>query len=489
MDLHDDAVRLMLGVNRHNKLERSESLMKRFFVGLLLTFACGFVILTLAAARRAPMIRANVTVAGIRLGGMTVDEAARSLRVWWEEVKVHPLKLHANQVHVDLPDMRPSDLGVTLDDLSSVDRLPTQDVVSEGRTARDEAREQSFDPVFKSDALEPVQLEEILVKAVGKPRPARVLYAKGAILVQHEVSGETLDIDMMPAAVGKAIVSGQPVELPLVESPKRIPDDKLGEITDVVSSYTTHFPLRQFNRNSNIKLASSHLNGIVLMPGDELSFNRTVGQRTVKHGFKLAGVYKNGKHDTGIGGGICQVSTTLYNASLFANLTIVRRSNHSMPVAYVPLGRDATVDYGALDLVVRNDYSQPIAISSEVTPGSLTFRVLGKKDPARAVKIIQVGGKSWDTGVEIVRDPKLRPGQKVVVERGTRGHSIRSYRLIYENGVLVKKQQLGFSFYGGGDRIIAVGPSAPKPQGIAPQPPMISGTQARAPVRGFGAHE
>ncbi len=151
-----------------------------------------------------------------------------------------------------------------------------------------------------------------------------------------------------------------------------------------------------------------------------------------------------------------------------------------MPVAYVPLGRDATVDYGSLDLVVRNDFPTPVAISSEFKPGSLTFRVLGKMDPGRTVKIIQVGGRSWDQHVEIVHDPHLKPGAKAVVERGSRGHSIRTYRLIYENGVLARKEPLGYSYYGDENRIIAFGPQAPS----TAVPPGIPGGNLPAPRSG-----
>jgi len=167
-----------------------------------------------------------------------------------------------------------------------------------------------------------------------------------------------------------------------------------------------------------------------LAPGEKLSFNKTVGRRTIENGFKLAGVYKAGKHDLGIGGGICQVSSTLYNAVLLSDLKVLRRQNHSMPVAYLPVGRDATVDYGSIDLVFENTMSTPVAISSSYTPGRLTFRVLGKKDPSISVKILSIGHRSWDTGVKTVMDPTLPAGKRLIVEKGSRGHSVSTYRLV-----------------------------------------------------------
>src|SRR5262249_4274073 len=159
------------------------------------------------------------------------------------------------------------------------------------------------------------------------------------------------------------------------------------------------------------------------------SFNGTVGRRTEKAGFQIAGVYKNGKHDFDVGGGICQVSTTLYNAALLDDLKIVERHNHSMPVAYVPLGRDATVDYGALDLEIANNSDHPIAINSEFHPGKLTFRILGKKDKSLDVKIESDGSQRWDPGTQLVSDPSLPAGKRKVIDKGSSGRQVSTYRL------------------------------------------------------------
>jgi len=455
--------------------------MKKVFVGFLIALGSIGVIFAITAARRAPTIRPKVNVGGIEVGGLTVEEAERKLRIWWEEEKKKPLSLHSDKLKGQLPDMRPSELGITLDDRASIAKLPLQDALADAKAVvtREEFPEQTFETQYKLNGEPNTHFLNLVKIAAGKPTPARVIVENGFIVRRPESPIDTLDETRLMDAVAKAIKENQAVELPIVEAPKAVPDEKLAQITETVSEFSTHFPKRQFNRNANLKLASSKLNGVVLMPGDQLSFNKTVGQRTLKNGFMLAGVYKNGKHDTGIGGGICQVSTTLYNASLFGNLKIVRRSNHSMPVAYVPLGRDATVDYGSLDLVIQNDYQTPIAITSEFKPGTLTFRILGKREPGQTVKIVQEGGKSWDRNVQVIHDPKLRAGATIVVDKGSRGHSIRTFRLVYRNGVLVHKQPLGFSFYGGGDKIIAVGPAAP----ALPTVPVLQGTKISNPTQ------
>jgi vancomycin resistance protein YoaR len=221
-----------------------------------------------------------------------------------------------------------------------------------------------------------------------------------------------------------------------------------------------------------------------LLPGEQFSFNGTVGRRTLKAGFKLAGVYKNGQHDTGLGGGICQVSTTLYNSALLADLPIRRRSNHSLPVPYVPLGQDATVDYGNLDLVFENSYPTPIAISSYYEPGRLTFRVLGQKQPGLSVKITRSRMEAHAAEVEHVRDPTLPAGVKRVVKPGSTYRRVATFRLVYMNGKLVKKEPLGHSIYGGMPRVVAVGTRLASPAGSpsvgAPVVPTVA-TPSRVP--------
>ncbi|HLO97702.1 MAG TPA: VanW family protein, partial [Fimbriimonas sp.] len=219
--------------------------------------------------------------------------------------------------------------------------------------------------------------------------------------------------------------------------------------------------------SSNIRLASSKINGALLMPGEKWGFNEYVGRRTTQAGYREAGVYINGRHDTGVGGGICQVSTTLYNAALFANLKIVERTNHSLPVPYVPLGRDATVNWGAQNLVLENNTGAPIAIVSTYEPGRLTFRILGKKDPTLSVKVTQGKIRYWSGSTRREYDPRLAPGATKVVSTGS-NKGVAAFRHIYRNGVKEKTEDLGYSAYTGGGTVILYGPKAPaKPKAPA----------------------
>jgi vancomycin resistance protein YoaR len=310
------------------------------------------------------------------------------------------------------------------------------------------------------------------VKAiVPKGKAARVTFEKGAIIRKPEIGTLVLDEKLLPQVVTKALETGaDEVQIPLLEGEKKVSDEQLAQIKEVVSEYSTHFPAYQTSRNTNIRLASAKLNGTVLMPGEKISFNQTVGQRTVQDGYRTAPVLVNGRHDTGIGGGICQVSTTLYNASLLSDLKIVKRQNHSIPSVYVPVGRDATVDWPNLDLVIQNNQKVPIAISSTYQSGKITFRILGQAHPERKVKILTENHQIWDRGEQTVVDRTLPPGARRVTEKGSRAHAIDVYRIVYENGVEVRRDKLSHSVYGGSPRIIGYNPAAPAPKPSAPVP-------------------
>lgn len=141
------------------------------------------------------------------------------------------------------------------------------------------------------------------------------------------------------------------------------------------------------NRTENLRLACEKLNGLILQPGDTLSYNEVLGKRTREAGYLPAPAYSGTDLVDEVGGGICQVSSTLYLSSLFAELTIVDRRNHGFPVNYIPLGLDATVNWGTTDLKIRNDYELPVKISAMVEDGYVKIKILGVEQRDYTVKM------------------------------------------------------------------------------------------------------
>lgn len=157
---------------------------------------------------------------------------------------------------------------------------------------------------------------------------------------------------------------------------------------DLLSSYSTKYAASNRNRTTNLILAANKINGTVLMPGETFSYNKVVGARTIAAGYKEAPIYVDGKVEDGLGGGICQITSTLYNAVVYANLEIIERSNHQFVPSYVTASRDATVVYGAIDFKFKNNRDYPIKLTCSVKNGIASFQIFGlKTDDAYEVQI------------------------------------------------------------------------------------------------------
>lgn len=164
----------------------------------------------------------------------------------------------------------------------------------------------------------------------------------------------------------------------------QIKSSDLKKVDTLVSSFSTNYgSVSSSQRANNIVLATKSINGTVIMPGDEFSFNGVVGERTAAKGYKAAPVIIGDKLEDGLGGGICQVSTTLYNAVNAAKLTSTERVHHTLPVHYVEEGMDATVDYGNIDYKFRNDFKYPLYIQGYTSGGNVVFNLYSNSAASR----------------------------------------------------------------------------------------------------------
>lgn len=171
-------------------------------------------------------------------------------------------------------------------------------------------------------------------------------------------------------------------EIPLKVLTPSVTTNMIGKeaFPDLLGSFSTKYTASNVNRTTNLRLASNKINGYVLIPGETFSYNTVVGARTISAGYKEAAVYENGQVVQGLGGGICQISTTLYNATLFANLEMVELHNHQFVPSYVSAGRDATVVYGVKDFKFKNSRKHAIKITCSVSGGIARFEIWGVKE-------------------------------------------------------------------------------------------------------------
>lgn len=218
--------------------------------------------------------------------------------------------------------------------------------------------------------------------------------------------------------------------------------------TTLLAQFTTYFDKNNLSRTSNIRLASASVNGTVVKSGSVLSFNDIVGDRTAKRGYLKAKIIENGEYTEGYGGGVCQVSTTLYNAALLSGLKIAEYHPHTLAVGYVPPSRDAMVSGKAFDLKIENPSPSPVYIRAQVSEGSLTVRIYGKRG-ADGIAIESVVSGGIVAPVAETDDPsKVREGRDgilsesylVVTEKGeTRRIFLRSDRYLPQKHVILKE--------------------------------------------------
>lgn len=231
---------------------------------------------------------------------------------------------------------------------------------------------------------------------------------------------------------------------------------------DVLGQCTTDFNPGNVGRTTNVLLATDFCNGVILMPGDIFSYNEAVGPRTYERGFKDATVYVGNSAEDGVGGGICQVSSTIYYAALRADLAITERYAHSRMVTYVPLGEDATVAWGSKDFRFENNTPFPLKVVTSHKTNNLTVKLLGTQTVANKVVKIETTELS-KTPFEVVYeiDETLPIGTEKVDANGYTGYKTESYRVVYIDGKEVSRTFENKSTYKKYDKIIKHNPADP----------------------------
>ena len=231
---------------------------------------------------------------------------------------------------------------------------------------------------------------------------------------------------------------------------------------DVLGQCTTDFNPGNVGRTTNVLLATDFCNGVILMPGDVFSYNEAVGPRTYERGFKDATVYVGNSAEDGVGGGICQVSSTIYYAALRADLAIVERYAHSRMVTYVPLGEDATVAWGSKDFRFENNTPFPIKVVTSHKTNNLTVKLLGTQTvPNKVVKIVTTELSKTPFEVVYEIDETLPVGTEKVDSNGYTGYKTESYRVVYIDGKEVSRTFENKSTYKKYDKIIKHNPADP----------------------------
>ena len=301
------------------------------------------------------------------------------------------------------------------------------------------------------------ELTDTVAAAIDQPATDATLYAFDPTLKSFvftpEQAGFAVDADKLYADVLAALDAGQyDAMIQVTGAPVQpaVTQEMLVPMFGRISSFTTE-TTNDSNRNTNISLSADALNGKVVMPGETLSFNESTGQRTAEKGYKEAGAISGGQLIDDTGGGVCQTSSTLFNAVVRADLEIVERSQHTWPSSYVPRGEDAAVDWPRLDFVFRNNTGYPIFLLAWYADQTVTVEVYGKLlDGGGTIDLYSETIETLTPSDEVIRtrDTSMAPGTSKVAKQKRTGYVVDTYKVYYDaNGVELRREKLWRTTY------------------------------------------
>ena len=313
------------------------------------------------------------------------------------------------------------------------------------------------------------------------PRDAEFVVTRDRVTIRPSLPGIRLDVPAAKKAILAAALSTTDRTARLTVE-KAAPDRTTREaramgITGLVGGYTTIYG-GDPNRLHNVRLVAQLVDGALIAPGAEFSFNQTTGERSPERGFLEAPVIINGELETGIGGGVCQVSTTVFNAAFEAGLSITSRTNHALYISHYPQGRDATVDYPSLDLKFRNDTDRWLLLRTFVGTSELTVNLYGKPVDRRVEVETAPLEETGPPTTKRIPDPGIWEGETVTEEVGQPSRKTAVTRKVYTSEGKLLYDTTWSSYYRAEPTVVRYGtkkrpapPPEPKPKKKIPPPP------------------
>lgn len=321
----------------------------------------------------------------------------------------------------------------------------TQDVQTILNRLNSEEKTINIETEYK--ALCDIDVQAIYNKVHKEPKDA--YYEKNPFKVYNDTKGVDFDLEY-----AKKLIKNNPkkteykIALKYKKAKVTLKDLNVNIFRDLLGNFSTKYDDRNENRANNLKLAASKIDGVILSPGEEFSYNTIVGKRSISAGYKEAKIYAGGKIIDGLGGGICQLSSTLYNAVVFANLNVTERHNHQFITSYVQPGRDATVAYGSKDLKFVNNRKYPIKIKVKVDSGVAKVQIYGIKEENEcniSFDVETVSTTEYETKYE--KDESLKEGEEKIKQAGANGVVVKVYKVIKQNGRYIARDFISQDTY------------------------------------------
>lgn len=316
---------------------------------------------------------------------------------------------------------------------------------------------------------ENVKADDIYDAIYVEPKEATIEVSDGKTILNPQQTGIVLDINEIENNL-KENKKEFKVKIEKIY-PKVTVNDLSGKLfKDVLGRYTSYYNDSIIGRTRNVTLSASKINGKILNSGEVFSYNQTVGKRTAAAGFSTATIYTNSGLSEELGGGICQTSSTLYNAVLYADLKIVERKNHMYTVSYVKNGLDATVVYGAIDFRFSNNRNYPIKVTAVASGGTLTVTILGTKENDNRVELYTNTVATYNYQTINNENPNLPTGKQVVTQNGANGYKVNATKVVKDGkGNIIRNEFLGTSTYKPLNKIVDVGTGAPPKEPVPPE--------------------
>lgn len=434
--------------------------MKKWVIGCCLLGLAVFLGVGVAVMTNATTVFAGIKVDGYDLGGASRAELEKLVHDRGRSISKNPLVFfYQGQKYT----LNPGAVEYSINEAATVEaawRYGREGFFWQRAVAVFRARKQGHDVPLVIQYNE-VKLNNILAEWASKiDRPAKnasLSLATGAVV--PEQIGIRLDVNRSKELILREFREQKNQTLVVEEVRPHLTagDIEKSGIKDLLGIYTTYFNASDTNRTLNIYVAAEKINGTLLQPGEVFSYNGVVGPRDIAHGFKEAMEIVDGEFVPGIGGGVCQVSSTLYNAVLYAGLNVVERTNHSKPLSYVPVGRDATVAYGYLDFKFTNTTTTPVLILAEVKGNQLKMGIFGKDNVGETVEIWVIDQREIPPGVTKKDDPSIFIGETKEEKQGLPGYEATALRIWTLNGQEVRREVLSIDKYLPTNAIIRVG--------------------------------
>ena len=301
-------------------------------------------------------------------------------------------------------------------------------------------------------------LSELNKKIYVRPVSSTIKINNNQIVISKEKNGYKLNKEELKNTIIRKIkeIDNKEEVIPiLVVNPLYTYED-LSKINTILGRFETHFNSKNYNRVNNIRLAAKATNNILLDTGEVFSFNSNIQNSHIDKYLKEAPVIINGKPNKGIGGGMSQVSSTIYNAALYSGLKIINVRNHSIPSPYIEKGRDATVSVGCIDLKFLNKYNTPIFIYNEVMDNKIVCTIYGNEKDIKDIEVITETTDILHNRIIRKNSEKYNLGVRKIEQEGRQGYKVKTYR-VYKNNFGKKTEYIGESYYPPQDKIIIYG--------------------------------